>query len=148
MTATGQRRSTGDDPREQARRIHHSEHPPEQRESLWWLTVGPGIWALHFLGSYVTVAIWCAKVAGRDGMLDEARLLVGLYTVIALAGIAAAGWHGWRQHRYGSATTPHDFDTPGDRHRFIGFATLLLSGLSFVATVYVALAIVFVRSCS
>ena len=30
-------------------------------------------------------------------------------------------------------------DTEADRHRFLGFATLLMAGLSAVATIYVAL---------
>ena len=119
---------------------------PEQDESLWWLAVSPTIWTLHFLASYVTAAIWCAK-QGRDATLGPVRVAIAVYTLVALAGIAAVGWHGFRRHSHGAATVPHDFDTPGDRHRFLGFATLLLSGLSFVATVYVALAAVFVETC-
>jgi len=42
---------------------------------------------------------------------------------------------------------PHDADTPEDRHRFLGFATLLLSGLSAVAVIYTALVVVVFRSC-
>jgi len=47
----------------------------------------------------------------------------------------------------GSATLPHDDDTPEDRHRFLGFATLLLSALSAVAVLYAGLVAVFIRSC-
>jgi hypothetical protein len=36
--------------------------------------------------------------------------------------------------------TTHDLDTRDDRHRFVGFATLLLSGLSAVGVVYAAAA--------
>lgn len=119
----------------------------EQHESLWWLTVSPAIWAVHFGLCYVTVAVWCSKLAPAGGALGEARTAIAAYTALALAGIALVAWHGFRRHTYGTGTVPHDFDTPEDRHRFLGFATLLLSGLSFVATVYVALAGVFFETC-
>jgi hypothetical protein len=66
---------------------------------------------------------------------------------VALAGIGFIGWQGYRRHTHGTANLPHDFDTPEDRHRFLGYATLLLSGLSAVGVVYAALAAVFMESC-
>lgn len=119
----------------------------EQNERLSRIAVGPAIWAAHFLLSYVTAAVWCAKVAGRSGTLGGARVAIALYTALALGGIAVTGWRGWRRHRYGTAALPHDFDTPEDRHRALGFATVLLCGLSAVATLYVALAAVFIATC-
>lgn len=120
---------------------------PEKQESLWLLTISPTIWAVHFLACYITAAVWCAKVAGREGSLSEVRLAIAAYTAVALAGIALTGWHGWRRHRHGTATVPHDFDTREDRHRFLGFATLLLSGLSVVGVLYAALVAVFFETC-
>jgi hypothetical protein len=120
---------------------------PEKRESLWMLTISPAIWSLHFLLSYATAAIWCAKLPSRDGSLWEVRVAIAVYTVVALIGIGITGWIGLRRHGYGDAETPHDFDSPEDRHRFLGFATLLLSALSAVATLYVALAAVFIETC-
>ena len=133
-------------------RTRFETHPkaealPERRESLWLLAFAPTIWMLHFLLSYITAAIWCAKVVGRSGPLGSARILIGIYTVLALIGIAIVIWRGFRMHNFGTATLPHDYDSPGDRHRFLGFATLLLGGLSAVATVYVASAVVFIDSC-
>lgn len=119
----------------------------EHDESLWWLAASPGIWAVHLLASYVTVAVWCAKVVGRDGSLGAARVAVVVYTAVALAGVAATGWRAYRRHKFGTATVPHDFDTRDDRHRFLGFATFLLSGLSAVAIAYVALTVLFIGSC-
>ena len=119
----------------------------EQNESLWILTASPVIWAVHFLACYITAAIWCAKVVGRTGSLGGARVAIAVYTVLALVGIGVIAWHGFRKHSFGSATVPHDFDTPEDRHRFLGFATLLLSALSAVGTIYAALTIVFIESC-
>ena len=120
---------------------------PENKESLWLLIVSPTIWAGHFLLSYITAAIWCAKFAPRDGSLQPVRWAILAYTVVALIGIALNGRSGWRRHRFGSESLPHDFDTPGDRHRFLGFATVLLAGLSAVATVFAALVIFFFKDC-
>ena len=134
---------------EERNSVHHEPAAalPEHRETLWLLTFAPGIWALHFVLSYATVAIWCAKAAGRDGALGDARVAVGIYTALACAGIAATAWRGWRQASWGSATVPHDFDTDADRHRFIGFATVLLAGLSLVATLFVGAGALIIRSC-
>lgn len=121
---------------------------PEERESLWILTLAPTIWAAHFLGCYLTGAIWCARLAPADGGLGPVRLLILVYTVMALAGIGAVGRVGFRRHDMGTATVPHDFDTSEDRHRFLGFATLLLAGVSAVATIYVAAVAIFIGSCN
>jgi hypothetical protein len=120
---------------------------PERNESLWVLIISPIIWTTHFLLCYLTAAIWCAKVAGRYGTLDGVRIAIVVYTVLALIGIGITGWLAFRRHSFGTATVPHDFDTPEDRHRFLGFATLLLSGLSGVGILYVALVAVFIGTC-
>jgi hypothetical protein len=122
-------------------------HLPEENESLWRLTAAPVLWAAHFLLCYLTVAIWCAKLAGPDGSLGGVRVATAIYTVLALLGIGLTGWGAFRRHSFGTATVPHDFDSREDRYRFLGFATLLLSALSAVATLYVALVAVFIRSC-
>jgi hypothetical protein len=130
-------------------------HRPLDKGSLWLLTIAPTIWAVHLLLSYVTAAIWCAKFAEPFGALDGVRTAVLWYTAAALAGIAVIGVEGFRRHRYptsehqagGAETTTHDLDSPEDRHRFLGFATLLLAGLSSVAVVYAALAATFFETC-
>ena len=119
----------------------------EKNQSLWLVTVAPILWALHFLLCYLTAAIWCGVLVGRDGSLSSVRLAIGVYTVLALIGIGITGAIGYRRHTYGNASPPHDFDSPEDRHRFLGLATLLLSALSAVATLYVALPALFIRSC-
>jgi hypothetical protein len=135
---------------------------PPDRRSLWLLTAAPMIWAAHFLLCYITAAVWCAKFAGPGGPLSNVRTAVVVYTVLSLAGITVVGWEGFRRHSFslpeqspGTATpwdvrteaTTHDLDTAEDRHRFLGFATLLLSGLSAVAVLYVALAATFFETC-
>ncbi|MBW3672407.1 MAG: hypothetical protein KY432_12140 [Acidobacteria bacterium] len=122
----------------------NSQQISEHNQSLWRLTVSPLIWAGHFLACYLTAAIWCAKF---DGGLMPVRGAIAVYTILALMGIGITGWRGYRRHDYGTATVPHDFDTPEDRHRFLGFATLLLSGLSFVAVIYAGMVAFYFRSC-
>jgi len=121
--------------------------PSEEKESLWFLIVSPTIWAAHFMLCYITAAIYCAKFAPRFGSLEPVRWAIAVYTVVALAGITWNGWNGLRKHRFGSESLPHDFDTPGDRHRFLGFATLLLAGLSAIATLFAATVVVFFEDC-
>jgi hypothetical protein len=120
----------------------------EQNQTLWLMTASPLIWAAHFLASYATAAIWCAKLANEDGSLTGARWAIAIYTVLALFGIALVGWIGLHRQSFGAATVPHEFDSPADRHRFLGFATILLSILSAVATIFVSLAAVFMETCS
>jgi hypothetical protein len=119
----------------------------EQRQSLWLLIISPVIWAAHFLLSYITASIWCAKVADPNNSFGSVRVAIIVYTVVALGGIGVTGWVGYRKHSHGDASLPHDDDTPEDRHRFLGFSTLLLSALSAVAVVYAALVVFFFRSC-
>lgn len=120
---------------------------PRSRGGLWRLAAGPAIWAVHFLLSYITVAIHCAKASTADAPLDDVGIALWTYTAVALVAIAVFGGFGWRQHRHEQSPLPHDAATPGDRHRFLGFATTLLCGLSFVAVVYAALAIAVFGTC-
>ena len=96
---------------------------------------------------YVSAAIWCGKLGGPEASLWIIRLAISAYTGVALAGIAIIGYTSYRRHRVGSAAAPHDDDTPVDRDRFIGHATLLLSGLSALAVLYSALPVVFIEGC-
>jgi len=124
-------------------------HPlHEKKESLWLLIVSPLIWAAHFMSCYLTAAIWCAKFAPQyGGTLGPVRWTIIGYTLTALVGIAFNGRSGLRRHRFGSESLPHDFDTPGDRHRFLGFATVLLAGLSAVATLFATAVVLFFEDC-
>jgi hypothetical protein len=119
----------------------------EENQSLWLLTISPSIWAIHFLLSYLTAAIHCAKSSQLEGSFEVVRLAIAIYTAVALVGIGVTGWIGYRRHGYGAEAVPHDLDTPDDRHRFLGFATLLLSGLSAMAVLFVALAAWYMEDC-
>ena len=111
---------------------------PERPLHLWLVAAAPVIWIVHFFVSYATAAIWCAKFAGRDGSLGTVRTTILWYTAAALPAIVVFGWNGWRKHRFGHRSEPHDADTPEDRHRFLGLATALLAALSALATLMVA----------
>jgi hypothetical protein len=115
--------------------------------SLWLLTIAPTIWAAHLLFCYITAAIWCAKFVGPGNALGKAQNAITWYTIAALVAIALTGWEGFRRHRSGTTTTSHHLDSVEDRHRFIGFATLLLAGLSAVGVLYAALAATYFDTC-
>lgn len=134
------------DQSEQMRETH------ESNQTLWLLAAAPAVWFGHFLLSYITVSIWCAKYANVQGTLLSARMLIGIYTVFALIVISGIFLIGYRRQSQESGAAPTDSvptnkDSPESRHRFLGLATLLLAGLSALATIYVALAAVFISTC-
>ncbi|GGG17211.1 hypothetical protein GCM10010924_52820 [Rhizobium wenxiniae] len=120
---------------------------PREVESLWTLFTAPTIWAVHFIGCYATVAIYCAKAASLDFGFDTVRLLLAGFTVFALAVIVLSAWLAWRQWGFGVHDPPHDEPTRKGRTLFQGYATLLLSGLSFVAVVYAAIPLILIAEC-
>jgi hypothetical protein len=128
-------------------KLTSTEPRTPDRYSLWLLTIAPTIWAVHLLACYVTAAIWCAKFVSFAGPLGGIRTAVMWYTAVALIGIAIIGWEGFRRHSFGTEATTHDLDSAEDRHRFLGFATLLLSGLSGVGVLYAALAATYFETC-
>lgn len=121
---------------------------PERNESLWLLVVSPTVWMAHFLACYITAAVWCAKSAeGRETSLAAVRLAVGVYTLMAMAAILCNGWGGLRRFRINVGAGPSHADSPEDRHRFLGFATLLLAGMSALATIFVAIVALYFEDC-
>lgn len=118
----------------------------EQRENLWLVIASPLIWALHFLLSYGTAAIWCAKFAGPERSFLTARLIIASYTLVALGAITAVGYAAAKRHAL-RGVRERTGDSDADRHRFLGFASLLLSGLCAVAVSYASLAIALIGTC-
>lgn len=125
----------------------HRQALPEDHGYLWLLATPPAIWAAHFLLSYVTAAVWCARFAGRDGVMGGVSTAILWFTVVALGAIAIVGWDAYKRHAHQGQEEAHDRDTPEDRHRFLGHATFLLAGLSAVATIFSALAASFFETC-
>lgn len=114
-------------------------------DSLFTPVASPLVWAAHFLLCYCTAAIWCAKVAARDGSLGAARIVIAGYTVVALTTVFMIGRRSY--HRTVSERAPRDADSSEGRRRFLASAALLLSGLSAIAILNTALAAAIVGSC-
>lgn len=112
--------------------------------NMWTLITPPTVWALHFLFCYVASAIVCAKA---PALLPELRLAIAAATALALGLIAAAGVQAHRHWGFGDDLPPHDEATDEDRQHFLGFATLLLVGLSAVAVIFGALPALLVAEC-
>ena len=121
---------------------------PREVETLWTLFTAPVVWAAHFLVCYVGAAVYCAKRDLFSFGFDGVRIGIAVTTIIALSLILASSWLAWRQWGFGAHDPPHDEPTRHDRRRFQGFATLLLSGLSFIAVSSVALAAAFISDCA
>jgi hypothetical protein len=119
---------------------------PRQVESLWTLFTAPVVWAAHFLVCYGLATVWCAKRGDSGFGVVQAGITAA--TLVAVAMIVLSGWLAWRQWGFGTDDPPHDDSTRQDRTLFQGFATLLLSGLSLVAVIYVALPLLFIEGCA
>ncbi len=121
---------------------------PREIETLWTLFTAPVVWAVHFLVCYVGVSVFCAKHPLLAFGFGAVRAGVAAATVVALLLIFLSAYLAWRQWGFGIHDPPHDDSTAHDRRLFQGFATLLLSGLSFVAVIYVAMPILFIADCT
>lgn len=121
---------------------------PKEIETLWTLFTAPVVWAAHFLVCYAGVAIFCAKQDDLDFGFGIVRIAIAVATAVALLLIVLSSYLAWRQWGFGIHDPPHDGSTPLDRRLFQGFATLLLSGLSFVAVIYVAMPALFIAGCT
>lgn len=120
---------------------------PREVETLWTLFTAPTVWALHFVVCYVVMAIYCAKPGIYGLSFNHFRWGLVAFTLFALAFIVFAGYLAWREWGFGSQDAPHDAPTVHDRRLFQGFATLLLSGLSFVAVIYTAIPLIILAEC-
>ncbi|RWQ43948.1 MAG: hypothetical protein EOS21_03535 [Mesorhizobium sp.] len=120
---------------------------PKQIETLWTLFTAPVVWAAHFLVCYLGAAIYCAKPELVGLSFSAVRAGIAAATVIALSLIALSAWLAWRQWGFGTEDPPHDDPTRRDRTLFQGFATLLLSGLSFIAVIFTAMPALFLTEC-
>lgn len=120
---------------------------PREIESLWTLFTAPVVWALHFLACYIGAAVFCEKPYLLGGSFASLRIAIAIVTVLSLAAILLSVFLSYRQWGFGQVEPPHDQPTHRDRLQFQGYATLLLSGLSFVAVVFTALPALFLADC-
>ena len=117
----------------------------EHRERLWVPVVAPIVWSTHFTICYVLAALWCGRFAASAG---SAAPMIGGITVISVAAMLVCFGHGWKQHGRRLPNEPNDDDSPGDRHRFVAFTTMLLAALSVLGTLFVGGAAMLVGECS
>jgi Kef-type K+ transport system membrane component KefB len=120
---------------------------PKEIETLWTLFTAPVVWVAHFLVCYIGAAVYCAKPELVGLSFSAVRAGIAAATVIALSFIALSAWLAWRQWGFGTDDPPHDDPTRRDRTLFQGFATLLLSGLSFIAVIFTAMPALFLTEC-
>lgn len=118
------------------------------KEHLWPLIGPPLVWALHFLACYCVAAVVCAKLPADQGAFIALRLSILALTVLALAAIALSAWRAWAEWGFGERDPPHEKPTLEDRRGFLGFATLLLAGLSAVAVLFGAMPAVLIGACT
>ncbi|MGX9176806.1 hypothetical protein [Mesorhizobium sp. BHbdii] len=120
---------------------------PKEIETLWTLFTAPVVWAAHFLVCYIGAAVYCAKPELIGLNFSAVRAGIAAATLIALSLIALSAWLAWRQWGFGTDDPPHDDPTKRDRTLFQGFATLLLSCLSFIAVIFTAMPALFLTGC-
>lgn len=107
-------------------------------DPIWVPVVAPIVWSTHFTACYIWVAMACGRFrTSGEATLDAA---IGTMTAVALALISAVFVRALVQLRYALPQQPHDDPTPEDRSRFMAFTTLLLAGMSWIATLYIGLA--------
>ena len=114
-------------------------------DKLWVALVSPIIWSTHFTVCYVWAAMACGRFAARaGGSLDRAMIVL---TVIALAAIGFFVLRAFRQLDYRLPDRSHEDGTPEDRTRFMSYTTLLLAGMSWIATLFVGGAAIAMGGC-
>ena len=102
----------------------------EEAASLLRITLGPLVWAIHFVICYGLSAVWCAKLA--EASIDPLRVGIGGMTVLALAVIGWLGWRSWVQWDFlDDFDREHGGGFAEDRHEFLGtgLAVCALAGL-------------------
>ncbi|WP_432254534.1 hypothetical protein [Limimaricola sp. AA108-03] len=119
----------------------------EERESLWRITLGPTIWAFHFLISYAAVSVYCFKF---ERMFSMGALRIALIAM-TVAMLAAIAWIGWRAFLRWDVRDTGEFSNPEgsaeDRHQFLGHAGFLLALVSFIGVVYDTLPLIILGTC-
>ncbi|MBE3637624.1 hypothetical protein [Mangrovicoccus algicola] len=119
----------------------------EESSSLWLLVVSPTVWAVHFAASYAITSLACVKFPDLLGV-GGLQWIIGALTGLALAAILATALRSWRQWDFlEDYDHIHHRPRSEDRHEFLGHAAFLLSVVSFIGTVYVALPVWLTGTC-
>jgi len=124
--------------------MSRSAHP-HAPDRLWVPLISPIIWSTHFTISYIWAAMACGRFASPAGRSLERALIV--MTVIALVAIGVFFLRAFRQLNYRLPDQPNDDGTPEDRSRFMSHTTMLLAGMSWIATLFVGVAATAMGGC-
>ena len=120
----------------------------EEEASLWRITFGPLIWAIHFAASYGFTALFCAKWGLSDVSFLWLRAAIAGSAALSLLAIGWIGWRAWVQWDFLTDWDyEHNFARGEDRHEFLGHAAFLLAIVSFVGVCYTALPALLIGSC-
>ena len=125
-----------------------SDHHPGEGTTLWRMIAPLVIWGLHFLFCYVWAAIACQK-SGRDALLDGTQISVLTATALALGliGALAAGPIRTRKRSLTDDDFEFEHNTPEERHRFLSHMALMLSVLSAIGVIFVAIPVLLLDTC-
>ena len=121
----------------------------EEASSLWLITLSPLVWAVHFVLCYGGAALYCARFAPEPlTAVPFMRVSIVGLTALALCIIGYVAWVSWRQWDF---LDDHDYEhakAVGEhRHEFLGHAAFLLSVMSGIAVLYVAMPAIFMETC-
>lgn len=121
------------------------------RDNLLSLIGGPLVWVVHFLGIYILTAVACAHDFFQAELLGirVVPLVGGALTLLAVIVILDGGsvaWRRWRD-RPGGELPPHDGPDVASRRRFMAYAGLLLTGISFLAVIWETIPILIFDTC-
>jgi hypothetical protein len=114
-------------------------------DPLWLPVVAPVIWSTHFTVCYIWAALACGRFSARAAATIDSTLTT--LTVMALVAIGLLFVRAWRQLGYTLPDRPNDDGTPEDRNTFMSYTTMLLAGLSGIATLYVGVAAISIGGC-
>lgn len=115
------------------------------RQPIWIPVVAPIVWSTHFMACYVLAALWCGRFTATRPVRAGAWIVILTAIAVVIIGLCFA--HGWRHHDRRLPDEPNDDDSPDDRRRFLAFTTMLLAGLSLLATLIVGGAALAVERC-
>jgi len=114
-------------------------------DRLWVPLASPIIWSTHFTISYIWAAMACGRFASPGSATLERALAV--MTAIALVAIGVFFFRAFRQLNYRLPDQPNDDGTPEDRNRFMSYTTMLLAGMSWIATLFIGVAATAMGGC-
>lgn len=132
-----------------SRRNEEGQSFAEEAGNLLLITAAPVAWALHFVIVYAAAAVVCANFASAPDAVPLLRAAITVLTFIALAVIGFVAWRSWRQWDFlDDYDYKHERALAEHRHEFLGHASFLLSIISFIGVIYVAMPALLLESCA